>query len=431
MRFFVGLSAAALVTGFVIVACNNDDSPTQPTVAATAVPPPAATTNSGGETQPTVTPSPTPKPELPLWVSCDPATGICKFGTDKPRPVSAKCTKPAETDPFYGTWSAVINDGDTVDVRDICNKIEAEDCAPKTVPVQVDFQGMGRHLGHLGPLYQLTFPQKLSPEECEECKEWKEPKISTECGDYGECHPILAALTEVAPACEQERTCVETSTWNCKDPDIREYTESEPCDCPCIEGGPYPGLPLWMDANNPLEGQCEEEIPPLEPGVQTLNGEPEKNCHINGTQRIKYDCQDPETRFLCKNVECPCVEEWIEQEPVITTGDCIWNEDRQGCFEAVRTVITEINSCTQEERTKSDTTEYEECACEGECYYNVSGASEAESEATCLSQGGGDAAWNAGTQQCVIPVPGVCHEDFQLTPGQSHPACLKRATCLR
>jgi hypothetical protein len=364
------VGALALI-GYMVACDDNGPTTPDPVVQQPTTPTPQTVT----PVQVTPNPTATPKPELPLWVSCNAATGICTFGTDKPRPVSAKCTKPAQNDPFYGTWNATVNDGDTVDVRDVCNKIEPNDCSPKTVAVQVDFHGMGRHLGHLGPLYHLTFPQKLSPEECEECIEWKEPKISTECGAYGECHPLLQAATiEIAPECIKERSCVETHTWNCKEPDIKEYVDTQPCEC-CIETGPVvtAGQPLWMDARNPLEGQCDpEEVLPLEPGVQTSVGAPELNCHINGTQRITEDyvCEPDNTytRFLCKNVECPA--------PAL-------------------------------------------------CYYNISGDAEKTSQEKCEEQLGVDAAWNAGSQQCVTSLPGVYHSDWQLTPGQSHPDCLK------
>jgi hypothetical protein len=266
-RIILGLAIVVILGGFwaYTQGCTSK-GPTIPDPVVNQPAPPAPVAVNPQPVQPVV-PTATPKPELPLWVNCDAATGICTFGTDKPRPVSAKCTKPAENDPFYGTWSAVINDGDTVDVRNICHKIEPNDCSPKTVPVQIDFQGMGRHLGHLGPLYQLTFPQKLDPKECEECVEWKEPKIS--CGEYGECHPHPAVL---APACFEHAECLKT--WNCKDPEPFEDTRS--CVCKeCIEEGPYEGDIVWDETIH--EGRC--------PVVSALNGVP-LECHQNGTQTI-------------------------------------------------------------------------------------------------------------------------------------------------
>ena len=289
----VGAAAAA----FIVVACT-DDSPTIPTPA-----PPTVTfdpsVNQGVVVgAPTVVASPSPAPELPLWVSCDANTGICTFGTDKPRLVDAKCTIPGENPPTYGTWSAVVNDGDTVDVRDICHKIEAEDCAPKTVPVQVDFHGMGRHIGHLGPLYNLTFPQKLSPEECEECVEWKEPKTSTSCGDWNECHEHLLAVT--APSCFQEKECIETTEWNCKDPETRELEETQPCECECVE---------WDEPEITRE-RDPGEWSACEPRLTASTGGGGAECkrwrEVVLTVTRTWNCKDPEIKTETKRESEAC-----------------------------------------------------------------------------------------------------------------------------
>jgi hypothetical protein len=225
----VGLAVAA-------VACK-DDPPTipDPVVTQPVVPAPV----SPAPTPVEVTPSPSPDSELPIWVSCNRVTGICTFGTSDggTYKVYAKCTKPAGNAAVHGEWRGDVVDGDKVDVRDVCNKIEPFDCKPRTVPVQIDFQAKHRHIGHLGPLYQLKFPQRLSPEECEECVEWEEPKVSTECAEWNECHTHPSATHQtpfVSETCWQERLCVDAIEWNCKDPETREYEEAQPCECECV-----------------------------------------------------------------------------------------------------------------------------------------------------------------------------------------------------
>ena len=335
----------ALAFVLYMAACEKEASgPTAPTPAVTFDP----TVNQGTVTTPTPAASPeaTPKPELPLWVSCDAATGICTFGTDKPRLVSAKCTEPAQDAPVYGTWDAVVNDGDTIDVRDICHKIEPNDCSPKTVPVQVDFQGMGRHLGHLGPLYSLTFPQKLDPEECEDCIEWKEPKVSIQCGDFNECHEHPQASGVAPPRqCFQEKECVETTTWNCKGPTEREYEETGECPCDCEEGGPYRGEQTWGE--EVFEGQCPAQTTP-----------PTEACHQKGTQEVTWDCQDPTSVDICRLVRCPCVPEWSDWRIVSSrshTTECLpvpafTALTRPQCEQTTTTVINfeKTERCTQE-----------------------------------------------------------------------------------
>lgn len=57
--------------------------------------------------------------------------------------------------------------------------------------------------------------------ECD-CVEWAEPKIV--CGEWNECHEHPGA-----EQCYREKEC--TKTWNCKDPE--PYEESETCPCVC------------------------------------------------------------------------------------------------------------------------------------------------------------------------------------------------------
>jgi len=264
-----------LVLLVAFVACDSN-GPTTPDTVPTVGTQETVTSQSVPQAQPTPEPSPTPKPELPLWVSCDPVTGICTFGTDKPRPVYAKCTLPAQHAPVYGEWNSIVSNGDTVDVRDICNKIEPEDCAPKTVAVQVDFQGMGRHLGHLGPLYHLTFPQRLSPEECEGCPEG-EPTIWDEWGEWGECE--LTALT-VQETCYECKYGVRYSQECDEEPIIIERLfDRREVDCP--------------------NGECV--IPPEGTTLSWSGpGNPDTECAAFNSYGGPYEAGTPADFYLCK-----------------------------------------------------------------------------------------------------------------------------------
>ena len=157
---------------------------------------------------------------------------------------------------------------------------------------------------------------------------------------------------------------------------------------------------------------------------------------------------------------------WIEQKPEITYGDwgeCILGERQeekpdlsfdQGVVEntspqppvckgtqsrSVLTIIKEMNSCTRVVRIKSEEKSTGERGCEtqcvGDCYYNVSGLRIFQ-EGLCETKLGGYplafgewGIWNGTTsQQCKFSVPGIYSDvlrKFQLTPGQSHPACNK------
>ena len=235
--WIVAILAALGLYATYLASCSDPVTTPDPVVTTPATPAPVAVTPTPVEATPAPQPTATPDTR-PIHAICNKTTGICTFETDKPRPASAKCTKPAQNDPFYGTWNAVVDNTTTVDVRDICHKVEADDCKPKTVPVQVDFHSAGRHIGHLGPLHQLTFPQKLSPEECEECVEEPRKIYERECGDWGECLPVVGASAVTnGRVCQKTQACTVTEgvDYQCQEDDIRTYDDpaTEPCDCPC------------------------------------------------------------------------------------------------------------------------------------------------------------------------------------------------------
>ncbi len=281
MKFTRCLTAVLLVGG---VACQSDN-PTVPDI----VLPETASTPVPVEVEPQIITAPQATPgELPLWVKCNQATGVCTFGTDKPRPVDAVCTYPGENHPIWGTWNAVINDGDTVSAVDICTEVpgvDEERCVPITKPVQVDFHGMGRHIGHLGPLYNLTFPATLSPEECDECRE--EPVI--EVGPWSDCEPFVVFSTgDNGAGCQRTRT---VTTIFC-DEGRHVEVEMEPCECVCVETGPHEGETVWGSIQ---EGSCPETF-------SALTGE---KCHQDGTQTTTWDCREPTESSVCRPAECP------------------------------------------------------------------------------------------------------------------------------
>jgi hypothetical protein len=282
------------------VACN-EDSPTipDPVVIQPSVP-------EQQEVTPTVIVVPQePNSDLPVWVKCNPATGVCTFTSDKPRPVNAVCTYPGQNHPIWGTWEAVVNTGDTVNAVDICTDVpgvDEERCVPITKPVQIDFHGAGRHIGHLGPIYDLTFPANLSKEECEACIEWKEPKTSTKCGDFNECHEHPTASTVNGGQCSQEKKCVETTTWNCKDPTTRPFEDVQPCECECGEWDE----PVITRERDPGEwGACEPRLTASSGG----GAECKRWREVVFTVTRTWNCKEPEIKTETKReseaCECP------------------------------------------------------------------------------------------------------------------------------
>lgn len=271
------LYSAAVLLG-ILWACTAD----KPTVPDAVVVQPTVPVTQ--EATPTIVTAPQPGPDsgLPVWVTCNKATGVCTFTSDRLRPVGAVCTYPGKNHPIWGTWNAVIQTGDTVNAVDICTDVpgvDEERCAPITKPVQIDFHGAGRHIGHLGPIYNLTFPATLSPEECEECVEFERPVITrvfTPTGDWSEC----VETPNRPAACKRWRwgTLEITRTWNCKEPEVarREHRESEPCEC-----GPVCNTAFGF---NKLTGdECPVCLPPEEITISWEGpGDPETECAAFG-----------------------------------------------------------------------------------------------------------------------------------------------------
>ena len=224
-----------------------------------------------------ISPQATPDPSLPIIAVCNKATGICTFESDKLRPVDAVCTYPGQTHPIWGTWSAAVDDGDTVDVRDICTDVpgvDEERCVPITKPVQVDFHGAGRHIGHLGPIYNLTFPATLSPEECERCIEFEEPVVTRDlvCEDEVQESPREGS-------CFVDCELTITHTWKCREPDVRTRPHRKPVDCPpvCDEQETFGFNKLTGDECEPV---C---LPPEEITLSWEGpGDPETECAAFG-----------------------------------------------------------------------------------------------------------------------------------------------------
>jgi hypothetical protein len=288
---------ATIVLG--IWSCDKA-SPTKPTPAPTPVavstPAPVAVASPQPE------PSPTPKPDRPVNAICEGDPIMCHFETDHLRPVNAVCTAPGQHND-WGSWNGTTDD--VVSPLDICDtskipSVPEERCAPVTINVQIDFHAAGRHAGHLGPSWAITFPANLTPEECTKCEEWEEPEISTECRPFGECHPVVQALNgEEAPSCTHERYCVDTFSWNCKDPEKGEpYLDSEPCEDCCIpEWGPWTVIDSHVDETEcaPVRGEdgCAQTITTtfLEESIQSCTEE-RRTRRRQVVETVPCDCED-------------------------------------------------------------------------------------------------------------------------------------------
>lgn len=168
-----------------------------------------------------------------------------------------------------------------------------------------------------------------------------------------------------------------------------------------------------------------------------------------------------------------CIAEWIELQREVITGEwgpCQANSGADpSCVSTcarsrtITTIIKEKNTCTNEIREKSRTSrvQSEACVCPSPtprptptptprptptptplpsfCYYEVDCGNQVSKHTTscpssqkaslCAAQGGAWGKWNGNNEHCKIALPGVCRSNFQLTPGQSAPTCLKKQDC--
>lgn len=260
-------------------------------------------------------------------------------------------------------------------------------------------------------------------------------------GEWGAWSACAAAQTE---GCERTRTRTvtyyEQNSCTKSKRVLRTATETqtEACECACVEQG-IPGVkdyltPVWSGTIE--QGECVYGPPQLTPAAAAVLA-----CHENGTQGWveNYTCQADITGTInvCRSAACPCVEQWVEQPPIITTSE--WSTCVLGTqTRTVRTLINEVNSCNQQTRVKSDTTitQTQDCQTPGHCYYKISGGNEVYKQAHCeaapgfpLFGGGGSWINFQGSKldnHCDIPFPGISQIDFQLTPGQSAPGCLDK-----
>jgi len=155
-----------------------------------------------------------------------------------------------------------------------CGSLQADDCWGPG--------GLNECVFVIGDAFKST-------EACEECVEGPIRRTS-ECGEWNKCHE--QPETE---DCWQEKECVETTHYQCKDPETREYEEKQTCVCGnvCVEEGPYEGEVIWDPTVH--EGRCPAT-------AAALTG---SRCHQNGKRTTTWDCKDPTGASVCRNVTCP------------------------------------------------------------------------------------------------------------------------------
>ena len=185
------------------------------------------------------------------------------------------------------------------------------------------------------------------------------------------------------------------------------YVDIKPCKTECVE--------------DPVETISCTECP-----VGAVKPE---DCYKTCTKTVDYKCKpDVVTTF---NEACVCTTSCVEEGPYV--GDPVWmSEALPGpCPAQFDTSCHLLGEVTTTWDCQDPTTEplCRPAPCpppEGMCFYEIAGGAERSEGDMCLSAGGVWDRWGpADKVQCRIPLPGILDHDFRLTPGQSHPDCLK------
>lgn len=254
------------------------------------------------------------------------------------------------------------------------------------------------------------------------------PPVCVNCGPK-KCDPDN--VPKPGDDTSEEQECVfdfEKCEWNCDPVCIPEWEvisrviSDEEEWSECAESPPRGEFKQWRWVTLTITqgNQCNEET--RENSRRHRETRPcEPKCDLDFRAR-KQRCEASGGTYTFDVEECtdncePCDKgEEITNRRVFFEGEC---EDR------VEVTITEwTDLCTQE--TRQERTEEpapEECVPE-ECIYEYGGQHDDKAgECEALAN---NAFWSDGSQHCVVPLPGVAQSPWNLTPGQSHPECLRK-----
>ncbi len=227
-----------------------------------------------------------------------------------------------------------------------------------------------------------------------------------------ECNP--------PPQCDVKQLTIDAKsacTFGVKGIDFIECTFECNPKPPCEpHGEPECQEQTWDTNSCTWVGECEPECD-VEQLDADANAAADAKCEF-GVDFITLDVDECTFDFGCLP-EPPCEpgEEEITNFREFFEGECV---DR------VHVTITEFTDiCTQETRQERvETPAPEVCEPPDACIYEYGGPP-ADKEALCLALTD-NSFWSDGSQHCVIPLPGISADKWNLTPGQSHPECLRK-----
>ncbi len=293
-KLFVVIGIAALG----VYACTEGSGPTKPSPIVRA---PVSVQTVNSTPAPFVpTPEPGGGPGPTSYEGKDCEGVLITTAPNAPRRVNVRYTAPLDDSTVYLSVDLVVPANGSINVPSAQEVFEANfeipdpSCEPWSWAerVQCDFTaGQGEHLG--GQFADVS----LSVAATEPGPDGEPTVITTPLSEWGECMPVQRGNNGPEAECSKSRSVAITTTqeFTCGGESIitvEETTETEPCECPCVENGPYEGEIIWDPTI--LGGKCPAETTPDLEGI----------CHQDGTRTTTWDCQEPTERSVCTRAEC-------------------------------------------------------------------------------------------------------------------------------
>ena len=170
---------------------------------------------------------------------------------------------------------------------------------------------------------------------------------------------------------------------------------------------------LTIDAN----ASCEFGVKGLDFIECTFECNPKPPCEPTGEPECQEQTWDTNSCSWVGECVCEPTGEPECQEQTWSTDSCSW------VGECICDPVGEPEC--QEQTWSTDSCSWVgECPEPGVCIYEYGGPpTDKETECLALTD---TAFWSDGSQHCVIDLPGVSADKWNLTPGQSHPDCLRK-----
>ncbi len=196
---------------------------------------------------------------------------------------------------------------------------------------------------------------------------------------------------------------------------------------------------LTIDANS----TCEFGVKGLDFIECTFECNPKPPCEPHGEPECQEQTWSTDScswvgECVCEPTGEPeCVEQTWDTNSCSWVGECVCDPigepecqeqvwDFDSCSWVGECVCDPVGEpeCVEQTWSTDSCSWVGDCPEPDACIYEYGGPP-ADKEALCLALTD-NSFWSDGSQHCVIPLPGISADKWNLTPGQSHPDCLRK-----